>query len=235
MSKHEAMHEAREWVPDLQRLPRPLVGHEACAVVAIGFRSIMRWAPEAKVISCVRTTFGPRLLVSELQAACRVAAMAVLGDETTAPLNLVTSRPEASARHSRARKSQVNSHRTLILWTWILRAPAPPHPTPPVTCEQERPGMFVSDANNRDGRAVVRKLKTSLKICDRRPSVHLAGRARDPPLHPCGGALHRPRGSSGRRSRATGLRGRCLRVTGLARSARTGHGASAAGAYGPRG
>ena len=62
-----------------------LVGHEARAVVAVGFQSVVRWAPESQVLSGIRTTFGPWLPVSKLQAAGRVAAVAVLADKTAAP------------------------------------------------------------------------------------------------------------------------------------------------------
>src|SRR5690606_3393535 len=83
-----------EWLSYFQKLERlrsrlpllPLGGHEACAVVAVGFESVVRGAPEFDVVSSVCTPFGPRLPVSELQATSRVAAVPVFADEATAPI-----------------------------------------------------------------------------------------------------------------------------------------------------
>lgn len=60
----------------------PLTSHEACAVVAVRFESVVCRAPESNVLRRVGTTFGPGPGVSKLQTARRVAAVAVFSDKT---------------------------------------------------------------------------------------------------------------------------------------------------------
>ena len=75
---------AYEGLPYFQRRLPTLGGHEARAVVTVGFQGVMRHASEAKVSRGVRATLGPRMDVSKLEPAGLVAPMAVFADKATA-------------------------------------------------------------------------------------------------------------------------------------------------------